>query len=345
MVKRIIGKAEYTGRAYLCEVEGLSKRVSVAKFDTGADHTMITPNILANDPLSPEDMDVLKKHLLETKRDVLVELESASGHTTNCFLSCLHNVSIFGTTLETFYFFLAVQDNAKFLIGNDLIRKLTFRHEIDSDIVISEFDYSGYTNYFENYIQRLKAKNGGDVKAVEIDEIMGVLSHETDEVIEAAIQIRGLREQMEAEYSSEYSAILPKEKEDMYLIEELDKSVKKVTKLKQQEQNIQQMVRDKYGAYMSYVLNAMVDGNDSCLIPCDEMPSSGISELENMGIKVAQNAFPGYYNIDLTHVQLFDAQRYLKDYLNLLPPASVANCKTKKDCDDLLDRLNLLKGV
>lgn len=41
----------------------------------------------------------------------------------------------------------------------------------------------------------------------------------------------------------------------------------------------------------------------------------------------------------------FDKNAYLKDYLSILPEASVKECKTKEDCDALLEQVGLSKPL
>lgn len=158
LIKQTFSKIEYTGSSYICFVSGISESGDIAKFDTGAEHTMLTPNILYNRVLSAEEMYNLKSNLEEQHSDVSLEIESASGHKTKCYLLRLYNTTIAGIELKEFYFFLAPQENSKFLIGDDFISKTTFRHEINSDIILSEFDYDGYVKYFESYVNILKEK-------------------------------------------------------------------------------------------------------------------------------------------------------------------------------------------
>lgn len=193
MTKKVFTIIHHLESYYACIVSGISESGDIAKFDTGAAHTMITPNILYNRVLSAEEMCNLKSNLEERHSDVSLELESASGHKTKCYLFRLRNIIISGVELKEFYFFLAPQENSKFLIGDDFISKTTFRHEINSDIIISEFDHDGYVKYFKSYIDILKEKNKRKtVKVIEADDISDILSFSVNA------------------YLSDYMYILPK---------------------------------------------------------------------------------------------------------------------------------------
>ena len=56
--------------------------------------------------------------------------------------------------------------------------------------------------------------------------------------------------------------------------------------------------------------------------------------------KELKNIYDGVCNFTQ---QPFDTQEYLKDYLSILPEASVNSCMTMEDCDSLLNRLGLKK--
>lgn len=44
---------------------------------------------------------------------------------------------------------------------------------------------------------------------------------------------------------------------------------------------------------------------------------------------------------DISDILSFSVNAYLSDYMHILPKASVEECKTKEDCDSLLERLGL----
>lgn len=171
----------------MCLVSWMSEKIGVAKFDTGAVHTILTPDVICGRSLSSVELSNIKYYLEKKHSDVSVELESAFGQKLKCYLSCLHDVSIEDITLKDFYFFLVPQENSKFLLGDDFISKTAFRHEINSNITLTEFDYDGYCRYFKSYVNKLQ--NSVDVSVLTENEISWMLSFNKEDYLKEYLNI------------------------------------------------------------------------------------------------------------------------------------------------------------
>ena len=90
--------------------------------------------------------------------------------------------------MQDFYFFLMPQKNSEFLLGDDFISKITFRHEINSAIVISEFDYDGYCRYFKSYVDTLQMSDKYS-NALPADAITNILSFNKEEYLKEYLNI------------------------------------------------------------------------------------------------------------------------------------------------------------
>lgn len=179
---------EHLENFYGCFVSGISEKMCLAKFDTGAVHTVITPDIFYGRPISDAELSSIKYSLEKNYSNVSVELESASGHATRCYLSHLSDINISGIKLKDFYFFLMPQKNSKFLLGDDFISKITFRHEINSAIVISEFDYDSYCRYFKSYVDTLQMSDKYS-NALPAGAIADMLSFNKEEYLKEYLSI------------------------------------------------------------------------------------------------------------------------------------------------------------
>ena len=119
------------------------------KFDTGATSTVIGIYTLFN-RISPNNIQKLKDGF-EKAGIQPRDFSSATGHQLLGYPCKVHGVDVSGHILEDFYFHLVLDTKRKLsLLGNDFISCCNFKHEIDSNILIEDYDLKSYSEKFCN---------------------------------------------------------------------------------------------------------------------------------------------------------------------------------------------------
>lgn len=145
--------AKYTGKAYTLNISNINnaKDDIVMLFDTGAMKTVLPLSLLTEKSLSEEDRKTFENRI---SNDITKEKFSSVSGINNIvgYLCKAENVIISGMHFKTFYYYLIVDELCKSaLIGDDFISCCRFRHSVNSDIEISDFDEKEYINKHEKY--------------------------------------------------------------------------------------------------------------------------------------------------------------------------------------------------
>ena len=121
----------------------LSEAIVNIKLDTGSKYTVISASAI-NSELRQKDIKRIKEYceLSYKKKEKFI---SASGHSFYGYLVCAKNVIIDNSMLEHFYYYLVIENKKDIaLLGYDFVDKCSFSHNYCNDIVITEYNESGY---------------------------------------------------------------------------------------------------------------------------------------------------------------------------------------------------------
>lgn len=119
-------------------------------FDTGAAATILGLNVLLNENIITSDNSQAIFNMLMISNVKPKIFYSASKTKMACFPCFLKDVYLSDYKLDVFYFYLSIgNDNPNVaLLGNDFINYCAFKKSIGSDIVITDFDSTGYIKNF-----------------------------------------------------------------------------------------------------------------------------------------------------------------------------------------------------
>lgn len=145
--------AEADGREY---ITGSHRKLNFI-FDTGAFISTLSVSNFIEDTSSHEYNNLVRTIDDETN---YIEYNSVSGNGKGV-LRKIRNVKIDDLIIDPFYFMLVKDDkrlrngkeyNIKIaLLGTDFTDFCRYSHDINTDIVVDEFDVSGYESYHDQY--------------------------------------------------------------------------------------------------------------------------------------------------------------------------------------------------
>lgn len=132
--------AKNSNNAYTLNINTPNGHIVYMKFDTGASFTAI-PYSLLKDVIKDKEVNNFK-YYNHTKT-----FKTASSKDVKGVLCSIENISIGALKFPIFYFYLIFNTNRTVgLLGYEVIDNCKFSHDVDGNIIISDFDAKKYKN-------------------------------------------------------------------------------------------------------------------------------------------------------------------------------------------------------